>query len=163
MIKTMKFQYLAGLLAIVAFTAVPALAGQKLVVEKNHTLRVALNGSAGSVIVGNPDIADVTVIDSHTVYVVGKGFGTSAVTITDRMGRSLFDGEIVVASGIKGGVTVYKGLTPSTMVCSNVCVEDPSAPTSANNAAMTPVSSAAPSAVAAAQLAAGLGNALQAK
>ncbi len=162
MIKMMKFKGIAGLLAMMAFSAVPALAGQKLIVEKNHTLRVALSGPAGSVIVGNPDIADVTVIDSRTVYVVGKGFGTSAVTITDRMGRSLFDGEIMVASGTQGGVTVYKGLTPSTMVCSNVCVADPSAANS-NNPAISPVSSAGTSAVAAAQAAAGMGNVFQPK
>ncbi|HTN40087.1 MAG TPA: pilus assembly protein N-terminal domain-containing protein, partial [Asticcacaulis sp.] len=76
------------------FTAFGASAAQRLVVEKNHSARISLSGAAGSVIVANPAIADVNVIDSRTVYIVGKGFGNSSVIITDQMGRPLFDGEV---------------------------------------------------------------------
>ena len=63
-------------------------------------LRVALPASAGSVIVANPaSIADVNVVDSHTIYVIGRGFGSSAVTILDRAGRPIFDGQILVTAG----------------------------------------------------------------
>jgi Flp pilus assembly secretin CpaC len=113
---------LAFALASLATTSV--MAAQRLVVEKNHSQRLALSGSAGAVIVANPEIADVTIIDSRTVYVMGKGFGNSQVTITDRGGRVLFDGEIVVTAAQKGAITVYKGLTPSVMVCSNVCIAE---------------------------------------
>ena len=102
-----------------------------LAIEKNHTLRVALPASAGSVIVGNPDIADVNIVDSRTIYIVGKNFGSSAVTVTGRDGRPLFDSEIVVGSQRSGAVTVYKGLTPTTMVCSTVCTPADNATTSA--------------------------------
>ena len=105
-------------------TAGAAFAGQRIVVEKNHTLRVALSAPAGTVIVGNPDIADVSVVDSRTVYIVGKGFGNSAVVITDHMGRPLFDGQVVVTAVSTGSITVYKGLKPSSVVCSNICVEE---------------------------------------
>lgn len=101
-----------------------ASAAQRLVVEKNHSARISLNGAAGSVIVANPDIADVNVIDSRTVYIVGKGFGNSSVIITDQMGRPLFDGEVVVTAAQKGAITVYKGLTPSLMVCSTICTSE---------------------------------------
>lgn len=106
------------------FTAMGASAAQRLVVEKNHSARISLSGAAGSVIVANPDIADITVIDSHTVYIVGKGFGNSSVIITDQMGRPLFDGEVVVTASQKGAITVYKGLTPSLMVCSTICTSE---------------------------------------
>ncbi len=111
------------------FTAAVAVAGgasaaQRLVVEKNHSTRISLGGAAGSVIVANPEIADVSVIDSRTVYIVGKGFGNSSVIITDQMGRPLFDGEIVVTASQKGAITVYKGLTPSLMVCSTICTSE---------------------------------------
>jgi Flp pilus assembly secretin CpaC len=111
---------LAGL-ALTAF-ACPAFAEQRVVVEKNHTLRVALSAPAGSVIVGNPEIADVNVVDSRTIYIVGRGFGSSAVTVTGRDGKALFDGEVVVSGARQGAITVYKGLKPSLMVCANVCV-----------------------------------------
>lgn len=133
------------LTALGVFTAslVPglAVAGQRVAVEKNHTLRVTLSASAGSVVVGNPDIADVTVIDSRTIYIVGKGFGSSAVNVTGRDGRSLFDGEVTVTAPQRGAITVYKGLTPSLLVCSNVCVaEDVTATTAAGAAAPNVVS-----------------------
>lgn len=114
-----------ALLAVIAAASVAApqaFAGQRVVVEKNHVMRVTLSAPAGSVIVGNPEIADVNVVDSRTVYILGKGFGNSAVTITGRDGRALFDGEVVVSGVQQGAITVYKGLKPSLMVCSNVCV-----------------------------------------
>jgi len=116
-----------GMMALVlaaVFIASGASAAQRLVVEKNHSARISLNGAAGSVIVANPDIADVNVVDSRTVYIVGKGFGNSSVIITDQMGRPLFDGEVVVTAAQKGAITVYKGLTPSLMVCSTICTSE---------------------------------------
>jgi Flp pilus assembly secretin CpaC len=119
-----------GALALVAALAAGAAqAGQSVSVEKNHMVRVALRGSAGSVIVGNPDIADVNVVDSHTIYIIGKGLGSSAITVTDGAGRSLFDGEVVVTGAQRGAITVYHGLKASSVVCSNICVsaDDPAA------------------------------------
>ena len=92
--------------------------------------------------IANPDIADVTVIDSHTVYIVGKGFGNSSVIITDQMGRPLFDGEVVVTASQKGAITIYKGLTPSLMVCSTVCTPEGSGNSNAGTA--SPVALGAP-------------------
>ncbi|MFT4074993.1 MAG: pilus assembly protein N-terminal domain-containing protein [Asticcacaulis sp.] len=130
-----------------AVTAGAASAGQRLVVEKNHSTRISLRGAAGSVIVANPEIADVNVIDSRTVYIVGKGYGNSSVIITDQMGRPLFDGEIVVTAAQKGAITVYKGLTPSTMICSNICTSsDGSGSGSNTTTASSPVALGAPAA-----------------
>jgi Flp pilus assembly secretin CpaC len=122
------------------FIAFGASAAQRLVVEKNHSARISLNGAAGSVIVANPAIADVNFIDSRTVYIVGNGFGNSSVFITDQMGRPLFDGEVVVTASQKGAITVYKGLTPSLMVCSTICTSEEAATGNASPAALgTPV------------------------
>jgi Flp pilus assembly secretin CpaC len=112
----------AGALSLVAVSATAS--GQRTVIEKNHVMRVSLSAPAGSVIVANPDIADVNIVDSRTIYILGKGFGSSAVTVTGRDGKPLFDGEIVVTAVQKGGITVYKGLKPSLMVCSNICVDE---------------------------------------
>jgi len=46
------------------------------------------------------------------------------VVVTGRDGRTLFDGEVAVTSVQAGAITVYKGLQPSLMVCSNICVAD---------------------------------------
>lgn len=110
---------LAGAMAVLA---APAFAADKIVVEKNHTHRIALSAPAGSVVVGNPDIADVTVVDSRTVFIVARGVGNSGITITDRSGRTLYNAEVTVTTASEGAITVYKGLKPSLMVCTNVCV-----------------------------------------
>ncbi|EGF91880.1 outer membrane channel protein [Asticcacaulis biprosthecium C19] len=129
-------------LSVTAFglmAAVPALAGQPVTVEKNHTLRVTLVAPAGTVVVGNPDIADVTVVDSRTLYIVGKGFGSSAVNVAGRDGRSLFDGEVTVTAPKRGAITVYKGLKPSLMVCTNVCISEEPTPTTAGASGPSPM------------------------
>ncbi|CAL4866130.1 hypothetical protein MMA231_00368 [Asticcacaulis sp. MM231] len=140
---TMK---LIGVLAfaLASLATTSATAAQRLMVEKNHSQRLALSGSAGAVIVANPEIADVTIINSRTVYVMGKGYGNSQVTITDRGGRVLFDGEIVVTAVQKGAITVYKGLTPSLMVCSNVCISEEATATNSGSGASPAVLSPAP-------------------
>ncbi len=141
------------LIAAAASIAFPlsAVAGQTMVVEKNHSTRVSLGAPAASVIVANPEIADVQVIDSRTIYIVGKGFGSSGVTVTDHSGRAIFDGEILVTAAQHGGITVYKGLTPSLMVCSNICtaqeVTGNTAPTTSSpiiSVAQAPASAPAP-------------------
>jgi Flp pilus assembly secretin CpaC len=124
MIRNERHIVAAALIVAMGFSASAACAGQRLVVEKNHTVRVALSAPASSVIVGNPEIADVNVVDSHTVYILGKGFGNSSVTITGRDGRALFDGEVAVTAVRQGAITVYKGLKPSLMVCTNVCIAE---------------------------------------
>ena len=137
-----KLMLAAAASGLLGLAATQALAGQ-LVVEKNHTARITLPAAAGAVIVGNPDIADVNVVDSHTIYIVGKGFGNAAVTITGRDGRALYDAEVVVTAAQKGGVTVYKGLKPSMMVCSTICIaEEPESATNGTGSGPSPINAA---------------------
>ena len=154
MINSRNLMLMAALVSVMGLSAVTADAAQNVIVAKNHTLRIALSAPAGSVIVGNPDIADVSVVDSRTVYIVGKGFGTSGVSITGRDGGTLFDGQVTVTSSQVGAITVYKGLKPSTMVCSNICISDDTAagaqvaPSNAVSLSPAPEASGAPTAMA---------------
>jgi Flp pilus assembly secretin CpaC len=113
-----------GLLALLAvWSAGAAEAASKIVIEKNHSARIVLRASAGSVVVGNPDIADVTVVDSRTLYIIGRGFGRSSVSVTDSAGRNIFDADVMVGTPVEGGVTVYKGLKSTTLICGRTCIE----------------------------------------
>lgn len=114
----------SGLLALMALlSAGAAEAASKIVIEKNHSARIVLPASAGSVVVGNPDIADVTVVDSRTLYIIGRGFGRSSVSVTDGAGRNIFDADVMVGTPVEGGVTVYKGLKSTTLICGRTCIE----------------------------------------
>ncbi len=118
---------LAGIgmsVVLAGLAATAAQADDRITVEKNHTKRITLPASAGAVIVGNPEIADVNIVDSRTIYIMGKGFGSSTVTVTGHDGRPLFDADVIVTTAQASAITVYKGLKPSLMVCSTVCLPE---------------------------------------
>ena len=107
---------LAGLLLVGG-----AAQAQTLNVEIDRSARVALTGSAASVIVGNPAIADVTVVDANTLFVTGKGYGVTEVVAVDGVGRTIFQGEIVVTGGSTGSVRVWRGAQATEMACAASC------------------------------------------
>jgi len=67
----------AGLLLAAAVPGAAQAQSQALNVEIDQSARIQLRGQAGSVIVGNPQIADVTVVDANTLFVTGKGYGVT--------------------------------------------------------------------------------------
>lgn len=106
--------------AVVALTGGAAQA-QSLNVEIDRSTRVALAGSASSVIVGNPEIADVTVVDANTLFVTGKGYGVTEVIAVDGVGRTIFQGEVIVTGGSTGSVRVWRGAHATEMACAASC------------------------------------------
>ena len=116
-------------LIFVAFAAVVAapLCAQAMVVPLDHVTRLNVPEGASSVLVGNPGIADVTVVDSHTLYVSGRGYGVTDLVVLDRFGRTVYSGDITVAAA-GASVSVYRGGTRTDAVCAPGC-SDSSAPT----------------------------------
>lgn len=116
---------IAALLAAAALLAVPvAVAAQSasMNVEVDQARRIQLRGPAASVIVGNPQIADVTVVDSTTLYITGKGYGVTEVVAVDPVGRTVFQSQVVVTAGDGGGrVRVWRGATATEMACASSC------------------------------------------
>jgi len=116
---------LAALLAATALLAVPAAGlaqSASLNVGIDQAARVQLRGPAGSVIVGNPEIADVTVVDANTLYITGKGYGVTEVVAVDSIGRTVFQSQIVVSDGSGSGrVRVWRGGQATEMACGVSC------------------------------------------
>lgn len=113
---------IATVLIAAALIAAPVAAhAQALNVEIDRSARVQLRGPASSVIVGNPAIADVTVVDANTLFVVGKGYGVTEVVAVDAVGRTLFQREIVVTGGSTGTVRVWRGAQATEMACGSSC------------------------------------------
>ena len=90
-------------------------------VEIDRSARVQLRGAAASVIVGNPQIADVSMVDANTLFIVGKGYGVTEVVAVDGVGRTLFQREIVVSGGSTGSVRVWRGGQATEMTCGASC------------------------------------------
>ncbi len=124
---------ISSLLLAAALFAVPVVASAQdgaLNVEIDRSARVQLRGAAASIIVGNPQIADVSLVDANTMFIVGKGYGVTEVVAVDGVGRTLFQREIVVTGGSTGSVRVWRGAHATEMACGASCtpsVRSPSA------------------------------------
>lgn len=117
-----RFNAAAGLALLAAILASTASAqSRNLTIEIDRAQRVQLNGVASSVLVGNPQIADVTVVDANTLFVIGKGYGVTEVVAVDAIGRTLFQGEIAVTAGSTGAVRVWRGGQATEMACGQTC------------------------------------------
>lgn len=112
------------LLAAAALLVLPAAAAAQsrpLNVDIDQSTRVQLRGPAGSVIVGNPNIADVTVVDANTLFITGKGYGVTEVVAVDVLGRTVFQSQVVVTAGDSGRVRVWRGAQATEMACASTC------------------------------------------
>ena len=90
-------------------------------IEIDSSTRIQLRAPAGSVIVANPKIADVTVVDANTLFITGKGYGVTEIVAVDGVGRTLFQREIVVSGGATGSVRVWRGAQATEMTCAASC------------------------------------------
>ncbi|MEO6340960.1 MAG: pilus assembly protein N-terminal domain-containing protein [Caulobacteraceae bacterium] len=95
-------------------------AAQSVNLPIDHSMRVNMPGSAASIVVGNPNIADVTVIDSRTLFITGRGFGATNVIALDRSGQTLFAGDVVVTSH-SSDVSVYRSAARQDYACAPGC------------------------------------------
>jgi len=139
MVHPLRLAALAAAVAALCAPAVVAAQSASLNVEIDQARRVQLRGPAGSVIVGNPQIADVTVVDSNTLYITGKGYGVTEVVAVDAIGRTVFQSQVVVTAGDGGGrVRVWRGATATEMACASSCSPSVRGSSGPNTDAPTP-------------------------
>ena len=103
--------------------AAPAIAAG-IAVPLDGAVRLGLRGAAADVVVGNPAVADVTVVDERTVVVVGKAHGTTGLMVFDGARRLLWDGSVTVTSP-SGRITVYRGGDAHQYACLARCERTP--------------------------------------
>ncbi len=72
-----------------------------------------------TVFVGNPVIADITVIDSTHVFVLGKNFGSTNIVALDSAGREAVNEQVTVHERPGSAVTVQRGNAKTTLVCTS--------------------------------------------
>jgi Flp pilus assembly secretin CpaC len=118
-----------------------------LAVELNHSRRVAFQGTVSNVLVVDPKVADVAVLDSHSVIILGRGYGETEIVVTDHAGRLLMDSRVAVTGSAGGLVTIYHGAQDSLeYLCSSRCALAASnGQTEASAAYAASASAAAPS------------------
>jgi Flp pilus assembly secretin CpaC len=110
----------ASILALAALAAAAPAAAEGVALAMNQAEKVRLRGSATDVVIGNPEVADVALIDPRTVVVTGKSQGTTRMVIFDAARRVLFDGPVSVGAPY-GQVAVVRGAQEQTFVCVGAC------------------------------------------
>ncbi|HEY5072824.1 MAG TPA: pilus assembly protein N-terminal domain-containing protein [Caulobacteraceae bacterium] len=112
-------------------------AAQALTVNVDQATRVTLPRPARDVIVGNPAIADASVLDATHIVLVGKGFGVTNVVVTDRSGHTMLSRQVVIASPDANRVSIYRGPDVSTYACAPRCERSSAAATAAASPPLT--------------------------
>jgi hypothetical protein len=122
-----------------------AASGSGMTVEVSQSHRVLVRGAIANVIVGDPTVADVVMIDAHSVIVVGKGYGSTQVMVIDRAGHALLDTRVTVTARNDGRVTVYRGAASTDYSCAGRCqaVATPGGSASPSGGAASPAASMA--------------------
>jgi len=74
-----------------------AITGEKcLVILSDHMRRVRLDRPAGTILVGNPLIADVTVLGNDTIFVSARSIGSTNIIVLDKSGNEMVTYEVFV-------------------------------------------------------------------
>ena len=101
--------------------AFAALADGQILVETDRAQILRLDQPAGSIIIGNPGIADATVQDVRTLVLTGKSVGSTNIIILDGEGNEMLNRVVEVTTPSNGAMTVYKGPVRESFSCSPVC------------------------------------------
>lgn len=117
----------ASAIALISCVSVaPAIAAapseQSLEVYIDQTQLLPLPRAAGSLIVGNPNVAAVAVHDDHTLLLTGRSFGSTNLIVLDNAGHMIYRGQIMVGENAAGkSLTIARGLNTETLSCSTKC------------------------------------------
>jgi len=87
-----------------------------LALDEVHTL--TFKNPIATVYVGNPAIADVTMIDARHAFVQGKGYGRTNIVALNHDNEQVYNGHVSVTGGQGGGtVTLNRGAQRITLNC----------------------------------------------
>jgi hypothetical protein len=91
-------------------------------VPLNQVRKLPFAGLASTVTPGNSDIADVFVVDDHTILVQGKKPGVTNLMVMDRAGRTLFNDRIIVSTADVNAAVISRGGALTAYACEPYCV-----------------------------------------
>ena len=119
------FGILAGLTGLFLASSAHA-AGIEVALDQVRIL--TFNGPVKTVFVGNPVIADITVIDPNHVFILGKNYGTTNVVALDAKGRETLNEQVTVLERPGSAVTLQRGADKTTLNCNSTRCENTPTP-----------------------------------
>lgn len=107
--------------AIFVAWAASATAEAPLQVHVDQAMLMRLPEKVGTIVIGNPLIADVTLQSGGLVVVTGKGYGSTNLVALDRDGNVLLERPILVTGAAENVLVVYRGAERQTYSCAPRC------------------------------------------
>lgn len=112
----MRFRtFCLSAVAVLVGSAPAAAAGLAVPMDQVRILSFAQ--PVNTVYVGNPMIADVTVIDSRHVFVLGKSYGSTNLIALDAQGKAIANDQVTVMGSNVASVTLQRGAGQVTYAC----------------------------------------------
>lgn len=87
----------------------------------NHARVLKLDRPVSKVIVGNAQVADVTVSDPKTIVLTGRSFGATNIVLLDADGNAIVDERILVSVDEGNTVRVYRQTERTVLSCAPNC------------------------------------------
>lgn len=118
-------------LVLAAFTLASSLLSADISTadDRQDVLRVFMNQArvlkldrpVAKVIVGNSEVADVTVADATTIVLTGRSFGTTNLVLLDQDGNAIADERVLVSIDEGNTVRVFKQTERTVLSCTPNC------------------------------------------
>lgn len=109
-----------SLLASAAMMIAPAQAGE-LWLTIDQVRAYDMPAPVGSIVVGNPSIADVTVQSNQKILLYGKAPGLTNIYFFDADGKKMDNVYVRVQSDMRNMLVVHKGTARTTYSCTKNC------------------------------------------
>lgn len=109
------------LISLAALALAGSAAAETLAVKLDQSTRITLRQPIRDVVVGNPAVADVSLLDANSLVVVGKSYGVTNLLIVDRSGRTVMNRDIVVSAPDGGAMSLFRGPEQRSFSCSPRC------------------------------------------
>ena len=107
-----------ALLAAILLTAGAAQARSTSVsVPLDEVRMLAFAEPISTLYIGNPSVADVTMIDKRHAFVLGKAYGATNIVALDAAGIEVSNQQVVVFGSASGLVTLQRGAARMTYSC----------------------------------------------
>lgn len=112
-----------------AIAAVLTLAGasadaENLGVAAGQAANISLAAPVRDIVVGDPMVADVSLVGERTLVVMGKRPGVTTIMAFDAAGRTLANRQVVVSENGGGSLTVYRGnISAFNYACGEQCTK----------------------------------------
>ena len=105
-----------------------AFAGSPLVVQMDQSQLMQLTADPGSIIIGNPSIADVS-LNGRQLFIHGHSFGETNLMIFDMGGKKIGDYDVTVSHDSENQLSLYmgnatKGVARYTYSCAPNCEQN---------------------------------------